>query len=530
MPLSSALERRVEAILRDMTLAEKASLLSGKDTMTTMPLPRFSLPSLAMSDGPHGLTSAPATCFPSGVSLAATWNPDLINQVGAALAEEALAKGKDILLGPCVNIVRHPLGGRNFESFGEDPFLSGQIGIAYVNGVHSRDVGTSLKHFACNNQETERLRASSEVDERTLRELYLPHFEAIVTQARPWTIMCSYNRLNSIYASENRHLLIDILKNEWGFEGVVVSDWGANHTIVESVLNGLDLEMPGPARYYGKNLIDAVISLQIPETAVDAAARRMIRLCLRSGRKYEAKKRPAGSQNTRAHQLLARKAAEEAITLLKNDRAVLPLDLKKIRSLAVIGPAATLIPRGGGSSWCTPPYAISPLDGIRARLGDHVRIEYRKGCENDPNVPAAIASLFRTVDGKKHGLTASYFSNSGLSGKPVSVESGKVPDIRVHFGQAPAEGVDKVNYSIRWQGTLKAPETGCFRMRAGCWGNCRVVFDGREIVNTRNKRLPGRAWFDAQHRDGNNITQIGRIRTDKRALLLAFGQIVRCRI
>ena len=394
-------ENEIEALLSKMTLQEKVALLSGKDTWHTFPLERLGIPSLTMTDGPHGVRTcepelgriiSPATCFPTGVSMAASWNPALVSEVGAALASETRAMGCDILLGPCVNIARTPLAGRNFESYSEDPFLAGKIAVSYIRGVQSQGVGTSLKHFACNNQETERMRSSSNLDERTLREIYLPAFEAAVKEAHPWTVMCSYNRINGVYASQNRHLLKEILKGEWGFDGFVVSDWAANHTIFESVAAGLDLEMPGPAKYYGALLEEAVKHWQIEKSAVDEAARRILRILARSGKLFgEAQEGRAaisgaafsGAANTPEHQALARQLALEAITLLKNDGDVLPLDASKLRTLAVIGPnAAVAVIEGGGSSHVDPPYRISPLEALQTRLGESVRIEHEQGCTN----------------------------------------------------------------------------------------------------------------------------------------------------
>ena len=277
---------------RALYLSNGDILLSGPDQWHTTPVDRLGIPSIGMVDGPHGVridvaygrSLNPATSFPTGVSFASTWDPELISRVGMALAEETRALGCEILLGPCINIVRTPIAGRNFEAYGEDPYLAGRIGVAYVNGVQSAGVGVSLKHFAANNQEIERFRGSSEVDERTLREIYLPHFEAVVKEAKPWTVMCSYNRINGVYASQNHHLLTEILKDEWGFTGVVVSDWTANHTTTESVKGGLDLEMPGPPRWYGSLLVEAAQIWQIEEGQIDEAVRRVLRMVLRSGK------------------------------------------------------------------------------------------------------------------------------------------------------------------------------------------------------------------------------------------------------
>ena len=430
------IEEKVEQLLRQLTLSEKVALLSGADAWRTVAIERLGIPALAMTDGPHGVRSNRAeagriagetTAFPTGVSLAASWNPALIERVGEVLADETHAMGCDILLGPCVNIVRHPLAGRNFEAYSEDPYLAGQIGIGWVKGVQSRQVGASLKHFACNNQEVERGRGSSVVDERTLREIYLAQFETIVKAARPWTVMCSYNRINGTYASQHTRLLKEVLKGEWGFEGAVVSDWGANHTITESVQGGLDIEMPGPAKYYGNLLVEAVQNWQIDEADVDDAARRMLRLVLRSGRMDG--QAHAGAVNTPEHQALAREVAEEAITLLKNEDSILPLDAQKLKSIAVIGPnAAEARVSGGGSSQVEPPYRVSPLAGLRHLLGDRVDIRYEQGCDNYVELPLLKPDTLTPVGGNGHGLHAEYFNNSDFSGAPAVVRVDTLTD------------------------------------------------------------------------------------------------------
>ncbi|MGE5221721.1 MAG: glycoside hydrolase family 3 protein, partial [Omnitrophica WOR_2 bacterium] len=404
----TSIEPRLEKLLSQMTLYEKISLLAGRDTWNTMPIPRLGIPSIVMTDGPHGVRAAdpqtgrkvePTTCFPTGVSMAASWNTELIERVGSALGEETRAEGCNILLGPCVNIARTPIAGRNFEAYSEDPYLAGRIGVAWVKGIQNQQIGASLKHFACNNQEIERGRSSSEVDERTLREIYLPAFEAVVKEAKPWTVMCSYNRINGIYASQNHHLLKEILKGEWGFQGLVVSDWGANHTIFESVQGGLDLEMPGPAKYYGRLLMEAVHNWQIDEADIDDSARRILRIILQSGVMDETASQKVGSANTREHQALTRELAEEAITLLKNDGNLLPLDLSPLKSIAVIGPnAAEGRIGGGGSSYAVPPYQISPLEGLKNLIGDRVQIGYETGCDNIVEPPVLSADYVMVPD------------------------------------------------------------------------------------------------------------------------------------
>lgn len=488
---SDPLEQRVEALLAQLSLREKISLLSGRDSWSTMPVERLGIPALVMSDGPHGVRcnqpdagrdlAGPTTAFPTGVALASTWNPELVEEVARALGEETKAMGCDILLGPCVNIVRTPLGGRNFESYGEDPYLTGRIGAAYVRGLQSAGVGASLKHYAANNQETERYRGSSEVDERTLRELYLAHFETVVKEADPWTVMCSYNRINGVYASQHRHLLTEILKEEWGFKGVVVSDWTANHTITESIEGGLDLEMPGPARYYGSLLFDAVNTWQIEESAIDEAARRVLRMVLRSGKmdgvRYKA------VVNTPEHQTLARRAAEEAITLLKND-GILPLRPGQIQNLAVIGAAAEEFAiSGGGSAFTEPPYRRGPLAALRETFGQQVEVRYEPGADNWIDIPVMKAAYLRPAKGEGLGLYGEYFSGEGFDGEPIMQRVDPRLDFW-WFTAGPATGIG-ARFSARWTGSLTVPAGGRYTFRVSNNGAARLFLDGQEIIASR---------------------------------------------
>jgi beta-glucosidase len=488
---SSAMVQRVEDLLNKLTLKEKVSLLAGMDRWSTTPIERLGIPSVITTDGPHGVRTEPmwegrihnpATSFPTGVSMASSWNIELIELVGVALAEETRALACDILLAPCVNIVRTPLAGRNFETYSEDPYLAGRIGVAYVQGVQSRNVGTSLKHYACNNQEFERMRGSSVVDERTLREIYLPAFEAIVKEALPWTVMCAYNRINGVYASEHHYLLTEILREEWGFEGVVISDWGANHTIVESVKGGLDIEMPGPARYYGDLLVHAVDHWQIDEAVIDESVRRILRMILRSGKMDDPAALPAalpaGAVNTPEHQALAREMAEESIVLLKNAGDVLPL--KDVKRVAVIGPnAAEARIGGGGSSYLEPPYRVSPLEGLRLRLGDGVEIAYERGCDNFFDPPVLKPEYLIPSDGDGPGLLGTYFDNIDLSGQAGASRI----DRTVEFWRLrPPTEIDADVFSVRWTGTLIVPDTGRHVFKLGGAGICRLYLDGELIV------------------------------------------------
>ena len=489
---SNSIEQQVDGLLKELSLSEKAALLSGSDAWHTVKIDRLGIRPLEMTDGPHGVRAAnpelgrlvgPTTCFPTGISMGASWNPELIQEVGQALGEEALAMGCDVLLGPCINIVRGPLGGRNFETYAEDPYLASRLGIGYVKGVQSMGVGTSVKHYAVNNQEIERFRSSSNLDERTLREIYLSAFEAIVKEAKPWTVMCSYNRINGEYASQNRKLLKEILKDEWGFDGVVVSDWGANHSIHESINNGLDLEMPGPAKYYGRLLEEAVANWQLDEDALNDAVRRVLRLLIRTGKAGKPVKRKPGEVNTPKHQLLARQLAEESIVLLKNERHLLPLDVTKLRSLAVIGPnAAEGRIGGGGSSYVNPPYRISPLQALEDRLGDKVQIVYAKGCDNDISMPIVPGAWLEMPDGSGAGLRGEYFANMDMGSVPIY--TGQDQWLDFWWDVREAGSGDAVRGAGRWAGNLRVPESGCYKVRLTNSGICRLFLDDSLVIES----------------------------------------------
>ncbi|HEY3345039.1 MAG TPA: glycoside hydrolase family 3 C-terminal domain-containing protein [Anaerolineaceae bacterium] len=364
----------IDSLIAQMTLEEKAALCTGASTWTTTPVDRLGIPEMVMSDGPHGVRrvpnvneigakSLPATCFPTASCLASTWDTGLLREMGAALGEEAIALKVDVLLGPGTNMKRSPLGGRNFEYFSEDPYLAGEMAASLIDGVQSKGVGTSLKHFAANNQEFQRFSINTVVDERTLREIYLPAFEKAVKQAKPWTVMCAYNKLNGAYASENHHLLTDILKNEWGFEGLVVSDWGAVHERVAALKGGLDLEMPGPQDRRVKAVVDAVRSGELDLAVLDETVRRILRIV------FMAKETPkTGAFDVDAHHALAQKIAAEGMVLLKNN-GILPL--KGRQHIAVIGRAAENAHfQGGGSSHINPTKVAVPFKELQARAGE----------------------------------------------------------------------------------------------------------------------------------------------------------------
>ncbi len=380
-------------LIKKMTLEEKAALCTGASPWATTPIKRLGIPELTFSDGPHGVrrvedvnafiaTSFPATCFPTASCMASSWNRDLIYQVGEAIAEECIALKVDVILGPGVNIKRTPLCGRNFEYFSEDPYLAGEMAVSYIKGVQSKGVGVSLKHYAANNQEYQRSTISAELDERTLREIYLPAFEAAVKKSQPWTVMCSYNKINGTYASENHKLLTEILKDEWGFEGVVVSDWGAVHDRVKALKAGLDLEMPGPRERRVRAVIDAVRSGELDESVLDEAVRRILQIVFKA-----AETQKGGSMDIANHHALARRMAGEGMVLLKNN-GVLPL--KQPRRIAVIGRSAKeAYYQGGGSSHINPTRVDNPYEELQKIAGD-AELSFAEGYPRDESFDQAL--------------------------------------------------------------------------------------------------------------------------------------------
>jgi len=363
----------IDELVRQMTVEEKAALCTGASAWTSTPVERLGIPEMVVSDGPHGVRrqadvneigakSLPATAFPTYSCLASTWDVNLTHAMGVALAEECIALNVDVLLGPGVNMKRSPLNGRNFEYMSEDPYQAGEMAAAIINGIQSKGVGTSLKHFAVNNQEFQRFSISAEVDERTLREIYLSAFEKAVKQARPWTVMCSYNKVNGTFASEHSHLLTDILKNEWGFEGLVVSDWGAVRDRVAALKGGLDWEMPGPQDHRVKDVVEAIRSGTLGEAQLDQAVSRILRIV------FMARQTPkTGTFDVDAHHALAQKIAADGMVLLKNN-GILPL--KGPEHIAVIGHAAEAAHfQGGGSSHINPTRVAVPFTELKARAG-----------------------------------------------------------------------------------------------------------------------------------------------------------------
>jgi beta-glucosidase len=497
-----SIEQQTSQWLEQLTLKEKVSLMSGANFWNSKAIDRLGIPSFHVTDGPNGVrsnNSEATTLFPTGVAMAATWNPSLIQDVGVAIGKEARAQGAQVLLGPNLNIQRTPLAGRNFEAYSEDPYLTGAIGVGFVLGVQSENIGTSPKHFIANNQEYRRHTVSANIDQRTLREIYMPGFEQVVKQAKPWTIMAAYNRVNGVYMTENKSLLEDVLRDEWGFNGLVVSDWGALHSTVPSANAGLDLEMPGPGRQYGSALVDAVNNGEIPEAVIDKRVASILHLTLKAralnknGNPYD-----SSQLNTLAHQQLSQQVAEEAITLLKNDRQLLPLNLDGVRSIALIGPNADVaIMQGGGSSQVVPYQQSTPLEGLTALLADSdnavdgITLTYAQGVDNEPD-PATMDARLLSPDLERtaQGLKAEYFANKGFSGKPLFSATDQ------HFAklgfaeQLPTSA--KKNFSVRWSGYFWPKVSGQYDFDLVHMSEATLTLDGQVVISNANPIKPSR--------------------------------------
>jgi len=474
---------RIEPLLSQLTLEEKIALLGGTG-FETKPVPRLGIPTLNMTDGPVGVRWKPSSAFPVSVMMAATWNPALIEKLGAALGQEAKAKGRRMLLGPCVNIHRTPFGGRNFESFGEDPFLAARMAVAHVKGVQSEKVVATTKHFACNNQEFERDFTNVTISERALREIYLPAFEAAVKEGGAMSIMSAYNKINGQWCSENPRLLTEILKNEWGFPGFVVSDWGAVHSTVPTANAGLDVEMPAGRYLNADSLLPAIKGGKVSVATIDDKVRRLLRTIIWAGL-LDGSDKDRGSLDTKEHRQLAADVAREGIVLLKNEKNLLPLQRIQTKTLTVIGPnAAKARTGGGGSSKVDPLYAVSVLDALKKKLGNAVHITYAAGCRGAGDFEPIGAAFLLPADASpgRHGLKGEYFANINLEGAPVLTRVDSTVDFGWGHG-SPAPVLPQDSFSVRWTGTLRAPATGRYTLRTINDDGVRLYVDGNLLID-----------------------------------------------
>ncbi|MDT7687541.1 MAG: beta-glucosidase [Acidobacteriota bacterium] len=446
-PAQANVEARVESILKQMTLEEKIDLLGGTDGFFVRDITRLGMPRLKMADGPMGVRNfGPATAMAGGIGLAATWNPELAARVGTEIGRDARGKGVHFLLGPGVNIYRAPMNGRNFEYFGEDPFLASRIAVGYIRGVQSQGVSATVKHFAGNNSEFDRHNSDSIIDERTLREIYLPVFEAAVKEAHVGAMMDSYNLLNGEHASQNHHLLTEIAKQEWGFDGLMMSDWFATYDGVGAVNAGQDLEMPFAANMNRKTLLPAIEQGKVSIATIDEHVRRILRTAARFGWLDRDQRDAATPRFNQQGRQAALQAAREGMVLLKNEGGLLPLARGKFKTIAVIGPDAyPAVPVGGGSARVEPFAAVSIMEGLSNALGTSANVLYHRGIPSLAEMAEATDFMTAAVNGNP-GLNAEYFKSEDLQGTPAV----KRIEHYVNYGPGSRATLPEATASSRW--------------------------------------------------------------------------------
>ncbi|NTF45796.1 glycosyl hydrolase [Rhizobium sp. AC27/96] len=479
----------IDDILDQMTLEEQVSLLAGADFWTTVPVERLGIPKIKVTDGPNGARGAGslvagvnAACFPVAIALGATWNPALVERMGVALAGQAKSKGASVLLAPTVNIHRSGLNGRNFECYSEDPMLTAELAVAYIQGVQSQGIAATIKHFAGNESEIERQTMSSDIGERALREIYLPPFEQAVKKAGVMAVMSSYNKLNGTYTSEHPWLLTTVLREEWGFDGIVMSDWFGSHSTAATVNAGLDLEMPGPTRDRGEKLVQAVRDGRVKPETIRAAAGRILTLLERVGAFEKAPDLTEHAVDLTEDRDLIRELGSEGAVLLKND-GILPLQKTGLGHVAVIGPnAAEARVMGGGSAQIAAHYRISPLDGIREALSNANSIQYAAGCRNN--------RLINVFSGE---MRVEYFRGRTLAGSPVAAEPANKGEF--FWFDLPSPELDPSDFSARMTAFYTPLESGEHVFGMTNAGLAKLYVDGRLVINGSDGWTRGDNYF-----------------------------------
>jgi beta-glucosidase len=481
-PSPDPIERRVDSILSQMTIEEKVDLLGGVDDFYVRGVPRLGIPRLKMADGPLGVRNyGPATTMAGGIALAATWNPALAEQVGTEIGRDARAKGVHFLLGPGVNIYRAPMNGRNFEYFGEDPFLASRIAVGYINGVQSQGVCATVKHFLGNNSEFDRHNVNAVIDERALREIYLPVFEAAVKEAHVGAIMDSYNLTNGEHMTQNGDLNIALVKREWGFKGIIMSDWTSTYDAIAAANGGLDLEMPSGKFLNRENLLPAIQQGKVSVATIDDKVRRILRVAARFGwLDREQTDLSVPRYNPRGDEL-ALQAARESMVLLKNESALLPLSKDKVKSIAVIGPDSyPAVPVGGGSARVQPFAAVSFLEGLGNYLGTAVPVYYSRGVPTLSEMAEATSFSTAASNGQP-GLRVDYFGNDDLEGTPLLSRT----EQHINFGSGHA--FPDHTRSDRWTGYYVPQSPGLYDIFVESTGEdggfYRLYVDGQLVFD-----------------------------------------------
>jgi beta-glucosidase len=481
-------ESQVEAWLAAMTFEEKMALVAGAG-FDSVGVPHLHIPALRMTDGPIGVRVGTATAFPAATLLAASFDPSLVERVATAIAREAKGHGKNVLLGPGVNIARTALNGRNFEYFGEDPTLSSRMAVAHIRGVQSQGVMATVKHFAANNQEIERMSVSAQVDSRALHEIYLPAFEAAVKEARVWSVMCAYNRINGVYGCENAFLLDQVLRRDWGFRGLVMSDWGATHSAAPAIRAGLDLEMPKPQFFTPDAIKQALSAREIALADLDTMVRRQLRAIAALQMDEDASERPEAT-DTLEHRALNREAARSGFVLLKNQNDLLPLAPGKLRRVAVVGPRGGLVDSGGGSAFVTATRKVSLVEGLKQALGPKVQVDFAPGEITSDGLEPIPASVLTPPPGYKgRGLLGEYFVAFDREGQPKLTRVD--PTVNFHWElSSPAPELPVDHFAIRWTGTLTPPQSGMYTLALRSDDGSRLYLDGKLVVDNWGDHAP----------------------------------------
>jgi beta-glucosidase len=476
------IEKRVDALLGKMTLEEKIALLGGVNDFYTKAIPRLAIPSFRMSDGPLGVHDyGPTTAYPANILLAASWDPGLARRVGASMGRDARARGVHFILAPGMNIYRSPLNGRNFEYFGEDPFLASRMAVGVIEGIQSQGVIATAKHFIANNAEYGRMDHSSDLDERTMREIYLPAFEASVEEAKVGALMDAYNQVNGSFMTQNGQLNTQIAKKEWGFDGIIMSDWGATHDGVAAANNGLDLEMPNALFMNAATLLPAIKNGTISEATIDDKVRRILRKTIEFGffdRDQADPSIPLYSQEAR---VLVLEEAREGMVLLKNENHLLPLDRKKVKTVAVLGPSAyPAVVGGGGSSLTTPFNSVSFLEGISAVAGPETRVLYSG--DTAPLDSVVSNTEFVTSPGGARGLQGEYFDNEDFAGQPRLVRTDEHIDF--HWGAGSyRDGGPEDHFSARWSGYFVPSAEDHYRFYTSSDDGVRLFINDQLVID-----------------------------------------------